>query len=517
MKQTDDIGTLISERFSNALFSPEESAWPEIAGTLGSKPGWKRHGFLLLTGTLLLTGLLFWLALPLEGGGEVPVQTVPTHPETNTEIQDKPAVREPAGAQLPAGEATPSGEQTPYGRGPADSKENPTGEGTAAGAGTPHGPGPADSKENPVGEGTAAGAGTPYGRGPADSKASPAREMIPEDSTSVKPANYDTRPPVHAQSKAKGTDPIPPSGGPDSSGVNSPPGTAASAAEAAWDVASRSGQGHSTGRYPTPAVKYSGPIAGDPEIQAPKLLLTRLAVSQTGNETRDSLEGQAGFKRFLLQPGITFTVYGLPGNHSAIDPRLRGNPRRNTAAPGAGLALIFPISPNWTLRTGLAYIPVASETTGVPLIPGDPATNYYGRVRFEPSLNYLAFSQGFDAPERLNLREELGYLLFPLEILYIFKPGGPVDFYAISGMGLSTQIQNDLYAIGASGRQRLGSNTNYSKAAFGLHFGVGLAYRAPPWEFHLEPVMRPQLGFYENTDIRNPVLYNLNLGIRIRL
>ncbi|MGB6150612.1 MAG: hypothetical protein WBG48_01360, partial [Pricia sp.] len=87
------------------------------------------------------------------------------------------------------------------------------------------------------------------------------------------------------------------------------------------------------------------------------------------------------------------------------------------------------------------------------------------------------------------------------------------------GVGVQTLTKNEIQFIRTSGESGvLGKSRSYSGGNFGLRMGVGLDYGINEFlQLHLEPMLKPQIGFYENKIGNQPFIFNIHFGLKYKL
>jgi opacity protein-like surface antigen len=224
-------------------------------------------------------------------------------------------------------------------------------------------------------------------------------------------------------------------------------------------------------------------------------------------------------KKYYIYPFLSSSSYGGLSRASAIDERLDGNPRSNNLSYGYGLYFVFKPNEKWGIRIGAAYSHFEKSTFDVPIRPNDLSTNYYRDISFQNNLSYLTLSNTFSQPESITLQERLSYLQVPLEVTRVLLKRGKFGIDAIAGMGVIYLKRNEITVIRTTGTAiELGKNDNYSEGSFGIHFGFGLDYELnQSLKIQLEPIIKPQIGFYEKGIGNRPFIFNIQLGVLYRL
>lgn len=224
-------------------------------------------------------------------------------------------------------------------------------------------------------------------------------------------------------------------------------------------------------------------------------------------------------KKYAVYPFVGTTSLGTLKKASSIDSRL--NNYRQASAPriGYGAYLVFEPNDEWRIRLGAGFQQIEKSTFDVPVAATDPNTNFYRDVAFENNRSFSTFSGAFTQSTNVVLRERLSYLEIPVQISYSFLKRKNFIIDALTGIGVLYLKGNELAAIRTSGETIvLGKNRNYSEGSFGIHLGLGLNYRInESAQIHLEPIFKPQIGFYEKNIENNPFLFNLQFGLQYRL
>ncbi len=238
---------------------------------------------------------------------------------------------------------------------------------------------------------------------------------------------------------------------------------------------------------------------------------------------KDSLplkrEETSSQKKYYIYPFLSSSSYGGLSRASAIDERLDGNRRSNNLSYGYGLYFVFKPNEKWGLRVGAAYSQVEKSTFDVPIRPNDLSTNYYRDISFQNNLSYLTLSNTFSQPENITLQERLSYVQVPLEVTRVLLKREKFGIDAIAGIGVIYLKKNEITVIRTTGTAiELGKNDNYSEGSFGIHFGFGLDYELnQSLKIQLEPIIKPQIGFYEKSIGNKPYIFNIQLGMLYRL
>ncbi|RKN78457.1 hypothetical protein [Ulvibacterium marinum] len=224
-------------------------------------------------------------------------------------------------------------------------------------------------------------------------------------------------------------------------------------------------------------------------------------------------------KKYYIHPFLNSSTYGGLSGASAIDERLDGNRRSNNLSYGYGLYFVFKPNEKWGLRVGAAYSQVEKNTFDVPIRPNDLSTNYYRDISFQNDLSYLALSNTFSQSENITLQERLSYLQVPLEVTRMLLKREKFEIDAIAGIGVIYLKKNEVSVLRTTGTTiELGKNDNYSEGSFGIHFGFGLNYELnQSLKIQLEPIIKPQIGFYEKSIGNKPFIFNIQLGVLYRL
>ncbi|WP_425234413.1 hypothetical protein [Ulvibacterium sp.] len=253
------------------------------------------------------------------------------------------------------------------------------------------------------------------------------------------------------------------------------------------------------------------------------------AISESGEEgvrkttKKDSLplkrEETSSPKKYYIYPFLSSSSYGGLSKASAIDERLNSNRRSNELSYGYGLYVVFKPNKKWGIRLGAAYSQVKKNTFDVPIRPNDLSTNYYRDISFQNNLSYLALSNTFSQSESITLQERLSYLQVPLEVTRILLKREKFEIDAIAGIGVIYLKKNEVSVFRTTGTAiELGKNDNYSEGSFGIHFGFGLNYELnQSFKIQLEPIVKPQIGFYEKSIGNQPFIFNIQFGLLYRL
>lgn len=232
-----------------------------------------------------------------------------------------------------------------------------------------------------------------------------------------------------------------------------------------------------------------------------------------------NLPEETNQKTYFVHPFVGTSTYGGFSKVSAIDSKLNGNKKTSGIKASYGAYLVFVPKEKWSIRIGAVYNQIEKSTLEAPIAPNDLSTNFYKTIAFANGQSYTSFSNSFDQGEKIELTEKLGYLEIPLEVGYTFYNLNDFGIDAIIGTGVQFSKQNELFAIRNSGQSTLlGANTNYSKGSFGIHLGLGINYKVnQSLKIQLEPIFKPQIGFYENSIGDNPLIFTLRFGVQYKL
>lgn len=183
-----------------------------------------------------------------------------------------------------------------------------------------------------------------------------------------------------------------------------------------------------------------------------------------------------------------------------------------------GVLVVFQIDKTWGVGLGAIHNELEKSTMGVLIDPNGLNSNYKGTA-YADNTNYVSFSNKFSGPEEIILQEKLSYLEVPVDISYTIWRSGNLGLDAIGGIGVQKLTKNEIIYIRSSGESEvLGENRTYSKGSFDMHLGLGLDYRiSQVFQLHLEPMFRPQIGFYEDNIGDHPFIVNVHFGLKYKL
>lgn len=219
-----------------------------------------------------------------------------------------------------------------------------------------------------------------------------------------------------------------------------------------------------------------------------------------------------------IYPFVGTSSYGALSKKSTIDARLDDNTKNSSPELSYGVLMVFEITEKLAVRIGAIHNSLEKSTLNVPIDPNGLNTNYAG-IEYGDNSNYLTFSNRFTVPEEITLTEKLSYFEIPLNMSYNLWQKGILRFDAIGGVGVSRLTKNEILYIRPSGESGiLGENRSYAQGSFGFHLGLGVDFRINEYlQLHLEPIIKPQLGLYDNKISNNPYIFNLHFGMKYRL
>jgi len=223
-------------------------------------------------------------------------------------------------------------------------------------------------------------------------------------------------------------------------------------------------------------------------------------------------------KTYQAYPFVGTSSFGAFSKESAIDPRLNDNTKTSTPELSYGVLIIFEINEKLAVRIGALHNSLEKSTMNVPIDPNNLNTNYAG-IEYAKNSSYVAFSNRFATLEEIVLQEKLSYLEIPLDITYNIWQNGKFRLDGVGGISVQTLTENEILFKRSSGESGvLGKNRSYAGGNIGLRLGFGLDYRINEFlQLHLEPILKPQIGFYENKIGNNPFILNIHFGLKYRL
>lgn len=198
----------------------------------------------------------------------------------------------------------------------------------------------------------------------------------------------------------------------------------------------------------------------------------------------------ADSKTFSIFLYVAPTFYNRISKISTVDRRLDSISGRAEITYNYGGFLCFEYDEKWSLRFGVAKTKLQFVTKGI-AVSSLNNQNYYN-VDYAGGYTNQLIKDQFVNSQRFDIRQEVSYLEFPIELKYKFIDESPFAIEAIGGASTLFLKENSLTAESDnSGSIIFGSTKNLSKAYFSLNLGVGLSYRfAENFRINLEPMFK---------------------------